>query len=243
MITDLSTVLWKEWTEFKSRTRGASSLVFLGVIVLAGIAAPLQAGPALLTSWFTFIPIGALLLFAMPAQVVEAFAGERERHTLEALLATPLSDAALLFGKFFASLIYGFVLAASILLLALVVVNVTHPGHGLLTYPPIYAFSFLSLGLLIGGLVSAAGVHVSLRAQSVRQANQTLYFAIGITWSAGFIIPQVVPDAWKSWVLSQIASAGIDRLVLVAVGALTVIDVVLILTALARFRRGRLLAG
>ncbi len=46
-----------------------------------------------------FFPISVALVIAL-----ESFAGERERLTLEPLLATPLTDAQLYFGKMFASL-------------------------------------------------------------------------------------------------------------------------------------------
>lgn len=47
-----------------------------------------------------FFPISISLVIAL-----ESFAGERERLSLEPLLATPLTDAQLYFGKFFASLL------------------------------------------------------------------------------------------------------------------------------------------
>ncbi len=69
-----------------------------------------------------FLPVSFSLMVAL-----ESFAGERERNTLEALLATPLGDRALYLGKLLASLI-----------------------------PPLVG-SYLSMGLYMGGTMITIG--------------------------------------------------------------------------------------
>ena len=54
----------------------------------------------------------------------DSIVGEKERHTLTPLLATPLSDGELLLGKFLTALIPGLMVAYGNLILATVVVNV-----------------------------------------------------------------------------------------------------------------------
>src|SRR5438045_4186121 len=97
MATDLSTVIWKEWKEFLSqRSTLLSMLVFL---VIFAVLLPYQAGAGWVES-----PLGVVNLLFMPlffvlTVIADAFAGERERHTLDTLLASRLSDRAILFGK------------------------------------------------------------------------------------------------------------------------------------------------
>jgi ABC-2 type transport system permease protein len=113
MIADVWTVIWKEWRELlrqRESMRGGvlRLLIFVGVF---GIFLPLQVGrewinsPKLLMLW-AWVP-----LFLVSSVVADGFAGERERHTLETLLASRLSDRAILFGKLGAALSYGFGLA------------------------------------------------------------------------------------------------------------------------------------
>src|SRR5678816_1960154 len=105
MMRDLRTVIWKEWREFrdqlfKLKRGGLSALV---IVVLLGLITPLQLGP----SWIA----SPLMLFYWPflagsmvsTLIADAVAGERERHTLETLLATRLPDASILLGKMLAA--------------------------------------------------------------------------------------------------------------------------------------------
>ncbi len=74
----------------------------------------------------------------------DAFAGERERQTLETLLATPLTEAMILYGKAFAAIAYGVAVAACGVAVSIVSINV-----GAWPYVP-------SLAMRIGGHRSRA---------------------------------------------------------------------------------------
>jgi len=84
MIADIITLVWKEWKEIflqKSNLRGGilSLAIFIGI---SGIFLPLQAGREWLSS-----PLGLFIwlwfsVFMVLSMVTDAFAGERERHTL-----------------------------------------------------------------------------------------------------------------------------------------------------------------
>lgn len=76
----------------------------LGVVAIFGILVPLRFhGAANLPAFF------AAFMAFLPARLVsiESFAGERERGTLESLLALPLSDHGLAIGKAAAATAYG----------------------------------------------------------------------------------------------------------------------------------------
>lgn len=76
----------------------------LGVVALFGLVVPLRfTGVANLPAFF------AVFMAFLPARLVaiDSLAGERERGTLESLLASPLSDAGIAVGKVAAATAYG----------------------------------------------------------------------------------------------------------------------------------------
>src|SRR6478752_7294867 len=108
MIRDFLTVFWKEWKEILPvRSASGASLLrpfmpvaFIGILLPLQMGAQTYYGPASLL-FFTFISFVAVLVV-----IPDAFAGERERHTLETLLATRLPDHSILIGKFAACISY-----------------------------------------------------------------------------------------------------------------------------------------
>lgn len=68
--------------------------------------------------------------------VADAFAGERERHTLETLLATAFPDTSILLGKIAASVLYAWGIAFACSLLGVITINVVFPSGGLQFYNP-----------------------------------------------------------------------------------------------------------
>ena len=176
MITDIFTVAWKELGEIFTfgDVRGRSKFSLIVLIVIFGIVIPLQNGREWVSS-----PVSAMIWAWMPflwvsGVVADLFAGERERHTLEALLATRLSDQSILFGKLLAAMAYGFILTWVIMLVSIVTVNVSSGGNGLLFYPLPMTLAALVFSILISGLSASIGVLVSLRAGSARQAQQMM---------------------------------------------------------------------
>ena len=248
MIADIWTVMWKEWREIlrqsgsKRRTAGASVLM----MVVMGIFMPWQAG----IEWVT-TPVSLGLWVVIPVvliatTVADSFAGERERHTLEALLATRLSDRAILFGKIGATVSYAWVMAQIVLLIALVVVNVRFWEEQILFYRADVALSGLGLSLLGASLVSTIGILVSLRANSVKQAQQTLGLTVfALTW-VPMLALQILPAVWKAR-LGQalkafLASGGdLTQVILIVAAALIVLTAGFLAVAMSRFKRTRLI--
>ncbi|NMC84986.1 MAG: ABC transporter permease, partial [Anaerolineaceae bacterium] len=153
MITDLFTIIRKEWNEMllmRGSKRSGILYIFIMVAVF-GIVMPLQSRE----QWFT-VPLLPLVWSWMPVfmttwMVSDAIAGERERHTLETLLASRLSDSAILFGKITAAVLYGFVLALVNLLVGAFTVNIANPNSSIHFYPLDF-FGALLLFVLLGCL-------------------------------------------------------------------------------------------
>ena len=239
MITDIWTMMWKEWKELlvqRGSLRGGA-LTLLIAIGFLGVVPPLQTGSDWLASPVALILSGWAPFVLVSSVIADSFAGERERHTLETLLTTRLSDRAILFGKVCAAISYGWGLALIILLLELVTVNLAF-GHGsLLMYPATIGLSSVGLALLGAGLAAGAGILVSLRAPTVRYAQQILSAAGMLLLLIPLYGAQALPVDWtKGW-----AELSVTRIVLLAMAVLSVLDAGLLVAAMARFKRAELI--
>ncbi|MFL7871641.1 MAG: ABC transporter permease [Anaerolineales bacterium] len=242
MIADILTVAWKELREMLmfGDSRGRSKLSMLVLLLIFGVVIPLQSGKDWVTS-----PVSAMVWAWMPymwvySVVADSFAGERERHTLEALLATRLSDRAILLGKLLAALAYGFTLTWAILLVSLAAVNIAVRGSGLLLFSPTMAIGALVFSILVSGLAASIGVLVSLRASSVRQAQQWMSFGMLILFLP-FMFIQFIPKAWLESVGNAVIHANPLQIGIWAAAALLVLESVLLMIAMRLFQRSKLI--
>jgi len=173
--------------------------------------------------------------------VADLFAGERERHTLEALLATRLSDQSILFGKLLAAMAYGFILTWVIMLAGLITVNISYGRYyGLIFYPTSMLLAALVFSILISGLSACIGVLVSLRAGSVRQAQQMMSAGMLVLFLP-FMLIQFIPVRLIRSISDMATSVSPLRIALILASVLLVIDVILIVIALRLFQRSRLI--
>jgi ABC-type Na+ efflux pump permease subunit len=124
---------------------------------------------------FFFAPF-FLIIPVMGSSVIAAdsFAGEKERNTLEALLATPLTDAELLLGKILVSFIPGMgVTILSFLLYTVTIDLLTFESFGayiMPTVPWLVLIFILAPSLSLLGI--AVTVIVSSRVKGFREAQQ-----------------------------------------------------------------------
>ncbi len=242
MITDIWTVATKEWQEILLQRGMRRGWVNLAVLVAVfGVFLPLQVGvpwlrsPLAAASW-AWVPI--MLVVNV---IADSFAGERERHTLETLLASRLPDRAILFGKALAAVAYGWGVALVSLGLGLVTVNVAHSQGRLLFYAPIVALGGVTVSLLVSAVAAGAGILVSLRAPTVRQAQQTLGVATLLLVWVPIIGMSLVPKELSASAGSQLATINAGLVLAVGAIALVAVDVILMAAAMARFKRAELI--
>jgi ABC-2 type transport system permease protein len=240
-VSDAFAVAWKEWRELLGQ-RGFRGKMGIVLFLLAfGIVLPLQTGPAWITSPVIGLAWSWVPMFLVSTVIADAFAGERERHTLETLLATRLSDEAILFGKIGAAIGYAGALTAGSLVLAEVAVNLAWPRNGVVLYKPEVLLATAVVGFLGAVFVAAIGVLISLRAATVRQAQQALGGTIIVVLLLPVAAVRYLPAEWKRSVAANAPAAL--TIALVGLGAFVLLDAGVVALAMLRFRRNRLIAG
>ena len=102
MIRDAGTVAWKELREGIDRRGGGGRFGGAGVLLVTvavfGLVIPLSIGESYVGVPMIGLTVAAAVLMVMSI-VPDSFAGERDRGTLETLLASRLPDRAILLGK------------------------------------------------------------------------------------------------------------------------------------------------
>lgn len=241
MLYDILTILQKDLKEIlvqRGSIRGGISNLLI-VIAICGILFPWQNGQSWITSPIGLITAAWLPMFMSMGLIADAIAGERERHTLETLLSSRLSDQAILFGKIGAAAVYGLGIALTSMLLGAVTVNLTFPGTGF--YPLPFFFAAVGFSLLGMLLISGIGVLVSLHASNVRQAYQRMSLGFIILWLPLILGPQFLPDSWKTQLVLWLSQINPSQAVAGAAILLGVIDIILLRTAVSCFQRSRLI--
>lgn len=196
-VADWRLVLGKELGDLLGRMGRKPLTRTLGVVAVFGLIVPLRfTGVGNLPAFF------AVFMAFLPARLVaiDSLAGERERGTLESLLASPLTDAGIGFGKVAAATVYGAVrgwLFVAVWVPAAVVARAVG-----LSGAPVPSAVVLVL-TLVGAVVVAYGtalfgVWQSARARSVRAISEsggTLRLAIIVSvffvapWLLGLLSP------------------------------------------------------
>ena len=254
MIADIRTVMWKERQErsgqYESLRDKVSNLVFpvIGLGVMA-ISPPLALGPGYVESPFSLLSSIVVPLMVVIMIIAESFAGERERRTLATLLASRLPDRAILFGKIAVPVLEALRITIISHLVSLAMSNVAHWNGKIMLYTPVMTLVNLALGFLVVMLASCLGVLISLRAPTVQQATQNLTVAllspIMLVLIPISMIGTVLPDSWKAafetFFKEVVMTADFTQVIIVVVVALIVIDLGLLMAAMARFRRARLI--
>lgn len=242
MIRDIAIVARKEWLEIFDQLlrfkRGGWSILL--VIGFLGVVSPLQMGTSWLSSPLMFFYWPLLTTSMTSTLIADAIAGERERHTLETLLATRLSDTAIIVGKIAAAVLYGAAFAAINLLIGWAVVNLRFGDGTLLGIPWIRLAALFALIGAGSTFISGVGVFVSLKAATVRQAQQTFGVILLLLMMTPVLFVQFVAPDLQARVLTSAAALGVETIALRAAGVLALLALAINAVAIRRFKRGKL---
>ncbi len=240
MIDDIKTVFWKEVKEEII----ANKQVLLGLLLTVpvfGMILPFSMGRAYMEEPYLLIFISVLPLVMVINILTDSFAGERERHTLETLLATGLSDHAILFGKILTAVTYAWGVTILTILAGLITVNVEFGQGQLLLFSPLEGLLIFLITLLLCILITSAGVLVSLRASTVRQAETSFLVGLAIVGFIPMAVYYLLPVNFKEQVLDQLVSFGLDNVMVMLVFVLVVLIAIVISVAMNRFQRNKLI--
>jgi ABC-2 type transport system ATP-binding protein len=240
---DIATVIRKEWRELSSVAGTGSSKrvnTIIGIallVVVAGIAA--LAGARIITSGALLGVTMTIAFIIQLASIGDSFPGERERHTLETLLASALPDEALLLGKIAASTLYGWLSTIVLMVTLLVGANIDRFGA---MYDPSTFLALFALTPLMLLFFAAAGVMVCVRAPTVRAAQPRItafFFALLIPVVA---MRPFIPPAWRDQAIALLRTeSGRMQTIATQIVLFAILDVVLIAFAVLRFKRSRLI--
>jgi len=233
MITDILTIIWKEWKEIFAQYRNFDISLAIRIIALgvASVLPVLQAGEEWLTAPVVMMVAIWIPLLTVSDIVADTFAGERERHTLQTLLASRLSDFSILIG------IYGWVNVILMLVFGLIAANIIDWGQGISFYSLSILIGSLINGLLISLATSLSGVVISIKATTVKKAQQNLGSAFFILVLCMYVVMKSIPMDW--WRIPL--GGSIWNLILFTALFLLFIDAILFIIAKKLFRREKLI--
>ena len=234
-MSDTWTMVWKESKDELFQGNWQALIRPLLFIAILGIVFPLQGG----LQWLDLPPVDMLIMIYFPFIFIinfigDAIAGERERHTLETLLASRISDRAILLGKVIVTVGYAWGMAFASLLLGFVSVNFMNWQGSWKFYAPDHLLEALVLILLATLLAASGGVLISLKSATVRQAQQTLILS-----TLAFGVLSLLAFKWVP--SSLISTLSYNQVLLIIMAILAVIDAILLTLSLASFQRARLI--
>ena len=213
---------------------GSFSSSFSLPFEIAGMTAGMTAKQAFVYSMSTvfFAPFTMLVPLIVSSIISsDSFAGEKERKTVEALLATPLSDMELLFGKTLVSFIPAMIVTfLSFSIYAGITDYLDYPMFGYAILPN-SLWVLILLGLAPAFAIAATGltVIVSTRVSGTREAQQI----------SGLLVIPII-----ALLFGQTTGAlllGMDTLIVLLAGMI-VVDYVILRLGVRLFNRERILS-
>lgn len=171
-----------------------------------------------------FIPVSFSLITAL-----ESFVGERERNSLEALLAMPISDNQLYIGKLIAALLPP--LSSGLVAMAVFAVEmrILHPDLYAVGLKPEYIATITPLLVVKAVMMVAGAVIISSHTSSIRAANLLASFVL-------------LPTAALIQIESLYVIAGRWDVLRIFTLALAIVAVVLVRTGMGTFNREEILS-
>ena len=149
--------------------------------------------------------MGVVLTMTMVVITALAITRERERGTMENLLATPVRPFEVMLGKIMPYIIVGYIQVTLILLAARFLFNVPILGNLALLYA--VAFLFIAANL-------AVGITLSTLAKNQLQAVQmAFFFFLPSILLTGFMVPFRGMPEWAQWIGSCLPNTHFLRIV------------------------------
>jgi hypothetical protein len=122
------------------------------------------------------------------------------------------------------------------------VVNLLDGNSGFRNYQVNILWMDILGSLLVSGFVSGLGIVISLRSATVQAASQSIvvmiFLPLLLLQAVVFLLPAFLPKAAVKAILDQLSFTNI---LIVVLAVLLSVDVILLLGAVSRFQRSRLI--
>jgi len=126
------------------------------------------------------------------------------------------------------------------IIVGVITLTIRHFEDGIQLPAPSHVGYMLLLVTLACSTLAGIGVFISLRAATVRQAQQTLGIIMMVLFIGPVLFIQFLDSEGRISLAAKLASLGEARLVGWASGVLLAASVVLMVMAMGRFKRGKL---
>lgn len=242
-MSELRAMIRKEWLELRQGAHGGrSGLMYqTASAAAAGVLVGVASQESLLRTHRTTLVLAICAAASVLPFIIDTIAGERERHTLEALLATPIRAGTLVAGKVITLMLYASASTALLLATAMVAARIAGGIPLQSASATVVVASVVTPPLLTLAFV-ATGIQLSLRAATVRGAQPL----VGTLLIAFMIVPlgalRLLPRNERVAVLAALQDTSDWQRVGGAIGLLLVIDVMILLVLRLRFARHKLVA-
>ncbi len=198
-----------EYLGVSLQQRSTRVMLIVGPLLIAFFSVMAYLVSPLVWQWGAVVIIPSFLIFMLVFYAAESYTGERERHTLETLLAAPVSEHTILTGKFLAHFLVSMLFAVFAFLISWLAILPFAGGQNP-NAPPLRAVAYAGVLVLHVFLATECfGLFVGQRAATVASANAMImpFFmlptlaitftpALGLRLIEGGILqrlPQLVP--------------------------------------------------
>ena len=228
-MTDLATMLWKEFAEFLGNRR--SLRVFAIAVGIFGLLPTLGAArhipPPLrdvVLPMYVLVACAIVVAQTAPDLVLR----ERTGHSLEYLLASRLSDGAIFGGKVITAAVMGCVAALLTVALQIVSLNL-HGGGGTVGAATAGGIQWLYLAspqgrllaflgpVLLAAYLATVGTFVALRVGDQRAAYMVTMLSVGVL-VLPFVLKLITPHVTLGWMEGAALVFAVLDLILVGLG-------------------------
>ena len=248
MFAEIIAIMWKEWRQLLQRAGGNLSVFVLRMLFSLAIftliiPVTVKDGAIVDYSWNQiWITIPLIIVLGL---ISFSFAGERETHTLPTLLASPLSDRALVLGKMSLPVVYGSICPLIVSLCLLVRINIFNSHSDLILYSSESFISGILTSLLVAILIATLGVYTSMKAPTIRQAQTSLLLTTFIVIFLPAILLVItgilIPNNIRQNLLAISQNLNSPTVTAISLLFFAIFDLMLIVLLLKWFDRDRLL--
>ena len=232
----LGTVIWKEWRETvaqfianRMRLMAYIAIAAYFAFVLPTIFEAQWLSSQALVFWI-LLPTTLVLPLA-----ADTFAGERERHSLETLLALPIDVRSLLFGKLFVIIGCAWGFTQVIIGLSIISANLLDDTAGWHSYSSDVWIAGVVLSLAATIFLAGLGVFVSMHMSSVKQAQMLLGLIVVGLMVTGALVISLIPE--QSTMQQNIRAFSWEQKVFGSAGMLLLFAQAWILLSKSRLQR------